>query len=247
MEILTKTDHVFESTDSCLGCGVTLGLKFILQSVENLKNTVLVVSPGEVAELGKSHLRLNVIKSDNPAATAIGIANARPDINVIVYASDGITFSTLSTVLSSEANILYICCNNSLQPGRMKEFVPLVRNASYAATASISYYEDFISKLKKSFLKTGTRFIDLLTPCPSRWGFEPSNTIEMGRMATESYLWPIYEVEKGAVSVTKTPPHNEPVKRILEILKMSLPEDKERDLQDYANRKWKALNDGKLI
>ena len=66
-------------------------------------------------------------------------------------------------------------------------------------------------------------------------------------MTTESYLWPLYEIESKQVTVTKTPPHNEAVKRLLEVLGTALPEEKERDLQDYANKKWKALNDGKLI
>ena len=151
--------------------------------------------------------------------------------------------------MSNKDNILYICYNNSLRlnPYSIKEFVPAVRNATYCATVSVAYYEDFVAKLRKSFPRTGFKFIDLLAPCPARWNFDTSNTIEIGRMITESFVWPLYEIDNGNVSVTKIPSNTDTVKRVFEILKTAAPDDKIREIQDRVNKRWKALNEGRMI
>ncbi len=247
MEVITKLDRVFESTDVCHGCGSVLGLKFVLQSLENMKNAVLVMSPGEILPMIRSRMAVNVITSRNPAATASGLARARPDMNIIAYAGDGFTNLTISSLLSASENFLYVCCNNSFLPDNsIKEFTPFVRNAAYSAAASVAYYEDFIVKLRKSFSISGFKFIDLLAPCPSKWSFDASNTIEIGRLCTETCVWPLYEIDNG-ISVTKIPSRIEPVKRLLEAVNVTAKEDALQLLQDRAGKRWKALNEGKLI
>ncbi len=249
MEILTKLDSVFEATNICTGCGSLLGLKMVLQSVE-LKNTVLILSPGEVSQISKSRPRVSLIVSKNPAATALGLAKSRQDLNIIVHAGDGITASTLPSLLSTHENILYVCYNNSMPADSSyyeKDFTHAVPNASYSATASVAYYEDFVNKIKKALSKPGFKFINLLTPCPARWKFDTSNTIEIGRVMTETSLWPLYEIENGTVSVTKMPARIEPVKRFFEIMKTQHPEEKVQELQDRANRKSKQLNEGRIL
>lgn len=251
MDILTKTDPVFESSNNCPGCGSILGLKFILQSVENLRNTVIITSPGSAALMGKAGLKVDFINSRNPVATARGLAAARPDLNIIVYSGDGFTNLNLPSILSARENILYVCYNNlgyanmDIRTGT-KEFARIVTNAVYTATASVSYYEDFVAKLKKAFSKTGFKFIDLLAPCPVLWNYDTSNTVEIGRMATESLFWPLYEVD-GTLSVTKIPPKIEPVQGYISAVKLSMHNEEVQALQDFVNKRWKSLNEGKMV
>ena len=40
----------------------------------------------------------------------------------------------------------------------------------YAATASIGYLQDFINKVERAQGVHGTRFIHVMTPCPTGWG-----------------------------------------------------------------------------
>lgn len=252
MEILAKRDGVFESSKSCPGCGSILGLKFILQAVQDTKNTVIVTSPGDIALMGMSGLKTSFINSRDPASTARGLATARPDMNVVVYSGDGFTGMNLPSLLSSRENFLYVCYNNSGYaninvPANTKEFVKLAAGAAvYAATASVAYYEDFAAKLAKAFSKPGLKFIDLLAPCPALWKYDPSNTIEVGRMATESLFWPLYEVDTN-VAVTKIPPNVEPFQRYAEMLKMHMSSGDIQAMQDYVNKRWKNLGEGKLL
>lgn len=251
MEILTKLDRVWESSH-CPGCGSILGLKFVLQALERLDNVILVTSPGEISLLAKSGLRVNVVNSRNPAATARGLAAAQHDKNVIVYAGDGFTEMTLPSIIDIKENVLYICYNNFgyslLDKMHTKEFAThFIYKANYTAIASVAYYEDFIKKLKKAFALTGLRFIDLLAPCPALWKYEPSNTIEIGRMTTESMVWPLYEITESGVSITKIPSKIETLQHFLDVLKIKMPENEVQKEQTMLNKRWKALNEGKII
>jgi pyruvate/2-oxoacid:ferredoxin oxidoreductase beta subunit len=251
MEILTKLDRVWESSH-CPGCGSILGLKFVLQTLDKLDNVILVTSPGEISFLAKAGLRVNVVNSRNPAATARGLAIAQPDKVIVVYAGDGFTDMTLSSVLEVKENVLYICYNNFgyslLNKFLIRDFAPRIAGkAGYVATASVAYYEDLIAKLKKALPMTGLRFIDLMAPCPALWKYEPSNTIEIGRMATESTLWPLYEITERGVAVTKVPAKVETLQRFLDAIHLKLPEHDMQKEQDRLNRRWRALNEGKII
>ncbi len=67
----------------------------------------------------------------------------------------------------------------------------------YAATASIAYPEDMVSKLKKAKEISGFKFLLIFTPCPTGWRYAQDNTIEMARLAVETKIFPIYEIIDG--------------------------------------------------
>jgi pyruvate/2-oxoacid:ferredoxin oxidoreductase beta subunit len=75
----------------------------------------------------------------------------------------------------------------------------------YAATASLSYPQDLVAKVKKAKGVRGTRFIHILAPCPPGWKSEDAETIELGRMAVHSRVFPLLEVEGGRWRVTVEP------------------------------------------
>jgi pyruvate/2-oxoacid:ferredoxin oxidoreductase beta subunit len=67
----------------------------------------------------------------------------------------------------------------------------------YAATASIAFPEDLMSKTRKAKNMKGFRFFHILAPCPTGWAYRSEKTIEMARLAVESRLFPLYEIENG--------------------------------------------------
>ncbi|MEZ5339202.1 MAG: thiamine pyrophosphate-dependent enzyme [bacterium] len=68
---------------------------------------------------------------------------------------------------------------------------------SYAATASVSYPVDLIDKVRRAKEGHGTRFLHILAPCPPGWKFEDERSIDMGRLAVQSRVFPLLEVEDG--------------------------------------------------
>lgn len=67
----------------------------------------------------------------------------------------------------------------------------------YAATASPAFPEDFILKMKKAKSIRGLRFIHLLSTCPPGWKLPSELSIKVARLAVETKIFPLYEIEKG--------------------------------------------------
>lgn len=81
----------------------------------------------------------------------------------------------------------------------------------YAAQASPSYWSDLVKKAQKAFEADGPAFLNVLSPCPRGWRFEPSETIEIGRLAVQTGCWPLYEIENGKLSLTYKPRQRKPI------------------------------------
>jgi pyruvate/2-oxoacid:ferredoxin oxidoreductase beta subunit len=68
----------------------------------------------------------------------------------------------------------------------------------YAATACVAYPDDLIAKVRKAKELKGTRFLQILAPCPPGWKFQDEDSIQIGRMAVQNRIFPLMEVEDGA-------------------------------------------------
>jgi pyruvate/2-oxoacid:ferredoxin oxidoreductase beta subunit len=67
----------------------------------------------------------------------------------------------------------------------------------YLATASVAYPEDIFKKAKKAKEIKGTRFLHIYAPCPSGWKSRPEDTVKLARLAVQTGVFPLYEVEDG--------------------------------------------------
>lgn len=68
----------------------------------------------------------------------------------------------------------------------------------YAATASIGFPEDMMRKFKKAGeLKGDSRFIHVLATCPTGWGIGSELSVNIARLAVQTNVFPLYEVEDG--------------------------------------------------
>lgn len=87
----------------------------------------------------------------------------------------------------------------------------------YAATACVSFPDDFLAKIKKASAVEGPSYLHVLCPCPTGWRFESSKTIEIGRLAVLTGMWVLYEVERGRPTLTYKPEKRLPVKEYLKL------------------------------
>lgn len=75
--------------------------------------------------------------------------------------------------------------------------------ASYIATACPSYPADLYDKVRKAKAKKGgTRYMHIATPCPPGWAFSAKDTVRMGRLAVETGMVVLYEIEDGEFRFT---------------------------------------------
>ncbi len=68
---------------------------------------------------------------------------------------------------------------------------------AYAATASVGYPVDLVRKVEKARAVRGTRFLHILAPCPAGWKFPDELSVEVARLAVQSRMFPLVEVERG--------------------------------------------------
>jgi len=66
----------------------------------------------------------------------------------------------------------------------------------YVATANLGYIQDFREKMKKA-LEIKPSFLQIHAPCTTTWGYPTEKTIEIAKLATDTGLWALFEIEGG--------------------------------------------------
>jgi len=100
-----------------------------------------------------------------------------------------------------------------------KDLVSIVvaHHVPYAATASISHWRDLMTKVRKALSKNGPTFLHVIAPCTRGWRFDSEKTIRMARLAVETRLFPLYEVEGGVYKITFPVSSPKPVEDYLKL------------------------------
>jgi pyruvate ferredoxin oxidoreductase beta subunit len=130
-----------------------------------------------------------------------------------------------------------------------KKNMPLIiaaHGVPYVATASISYPEDFMKKVKKAAETDGASYIHLNQPCTTGWGYDPSKTIELGRLAVETGSWALYEIVNGEFKITYKPQIRKPVNDYLNAQRRfkHLSDEQKDKIQEFINKQCNELGIG---
>ena len=86
---------------------------------------------------------------------------------------------------------------------------------AYVATAIAAEPLDFARKIERAAALKGPRLILALAPCPTGWGYDPKDTVEVGRLAVRTGIFPLKEFVDGRVLHTKVPGPRLPVEDYL--------------------------------
>lgn len=117
----------------------------------------------------------------------------------------------------------------------------------YAAQTIVGNWRDLTSKVEKALSMEGPKFINVFQPCRLGWSYDPSLTCDMGRLAADTCIWPLYEVVNGQYKITYKPKEKKSVAewvkqqgRFRHLLK---PENKQilDDIQQFTDRQWEML------
>jgi pyruvate ferredoxin oxidoreductase beta subunit len=203
------------------------------------------------------------------------------DYTVVVWAGDGgtgdIGFASLSGAAERNEDMLYVCYDNeaymntgiqrsgltpygawtTTTPSGKREFkkpVPMIvaeHNVPYVATASIAYIFDYQNKIGKAKGIKGFRYIHLLSPCPPGWRYDASLTIEIAKLAVETGIWPLYEIENGEfrlTSISKVLVDKDKRKPVEAYMKYQgrfakLSAEDVKKIQDYVDQMWEQIKE----
>jgi pyruvate ferredoxin oxidoreductase beta subunit len=120
----------------------------------------------------------------------------------------------------------------------------------YCATVNIAFLEDFKNKVKKAFETEGPSFILVFSPCPNQWKFAPHKTIEVGRLATETNFWPLYEIVDGEYKINFVPKSKVKIEEFLQtqgrfshIFKRKDKNKLIKDIQNKVDQDWERVRD----
>jgi len=146
---------------------------------------------------------------------------------VICWAGDGGTYDigmgALSAAAERNEDILYVCYDNEIYGntgGQRSSATPLgaattstptgkpevkkdvlaimaAHRIPYAASVSLAHPEDALRKFQLALEMKGFRFLHVLSPCPTGWKSEPSQGIQLIRLAVQSGLFPVLEIRDG--------------------------------------------------
>ncbi|MHB8827953.1 MAG: 3-methyl-2-oxobutanoate dehydrogenase subunit beta [Syntrophales bacterium] len=136
-----------------------------------------------------------------------------------------IGFQALSGAVERNEDFLYVCYDNeaymntgiqrssstpygawtTTTPGqdwkkmRKKNIVEalVAHRIPYVATASIAFPDDLIRKVQKAREIKGSRFLHIYASCPTGWRIPSEMSVKIARMAVQTNIFPLYEVENG--------------------------------------------------
>ncbi len=103
---------------------------------------------------------------------------------------------------------------------KQKKDMPAIASAHsipYVATSSVAYPKDVERKVKKALLIEGPKYLQIHVPCPLGWRHDPSMTIQIAKLAVETGLYPIYEIENGVVTSVLKIGKRKPVEEYLKL------------------------------
>jgi len=95
--------------------------------------------------------------------------------------------------------------------------IAVAHHIPYVATVCPSHYIDLMNKAKKAALISGPAYIHCLSPCPTGWRCAPNLSIEIGRLAVETGVFPLYEVINGKYKIQYPHRRLKPVREYLQL------------------------------
>ncbi len=95
--------------------------------------------------------------------------------------------------------------------------IVVAHNAPYVATACPSYPFDLMDKVKKGLETEGPAYVHILSVCPTGWRCLPELSVRIGRLAVETGIFPLYEVENGQYKLNFDFPKLRPIDDYLKL------------------------------
>lgn len=118
----------------------------------------------------------------------------------------------------------------------------------YAAQSTFtSNFKDLHTKAERAIYTPGAAFLNVMSPCPRGWGYDPSELMTICKLAVDTCYWPLYEVIDGKWVLNYVPRKKLPIedflrpqKRFKHLFKPGK-EELLAQFQTEVDRQWEAL------
>ncbi len=139
-------------------------------------------------------------------------------------------------------------------PGFKKDLFSIwaAHKPAYVATVIGSEPLDLARKIEKARSLKGPRMIIALAPCPTGWDYDPEHTVDIGKLAVKTGVFPLKEYIDGEVIHTKVPRQRVPVEEYLKLqgrfTHLFAPQRNDAlitEIQDKIDRYWEHITQQK--
>jgi pyruvate ferredoxin oxidoreductase beta subunit len=116
-------------------------------------------------------------------------------------------------------------------------------NIPYVATACPSYPFDLMDKVARAAAVEGPAYVHILSVCPVGWRSSSELGIEIGRLAVQTGIFPLYEIENGKYKLSVKPSRLKPVQDYLKLQGRfrHLSEETIQRIQERTDREYSEL------
>ncbi len=113
----------------------------------------------------------------------------------------------------------------------------------YVATACPSYPFDLMDKIAKGAAIDGPAYVHVLSVCPTGWRCPPELSIGIGRLAVQTGVFPLYEIEDGKYKLNVNVPKRKPVQDYLKLQGRfrHLSEETIKEIQERIDKEYTEL------
>lgn len=141
----------------------------------------------------------------------------------------------------------------SVIPGKMqpkKDLTQIIANHNIpyvAQTAPMGNFKDIYTKAEKALYTPGAAFINVIAPCPRGWRYDTPKLMDIIKLAVETCVWPLYEVEEGKLTINYKPKNKLPAEEFLKSqgrFRHMFKKGNEwmiEKFQQYVDQKWEEL------
>jgi pyruvate ferredoxin oxidoreductase beta subunit len=85
------------------------------------------------------------------------------------------------------------------------------------AQAAPHNWRDIMNKAQKAAEIKGPAFINTLSTCPRGWRTDPKDSMQLTKLAADTCVWPLFEVENGQWKLNYKPKEKLPVTEWLKV------------------------------
>ena len=199
--LITGTEPaVVERVGVGVGLGAAAGLKALMRKGKIKQEPINVIAfcgDGGGADMGLS---------------AISATLTHPDYNLLILMYDNESYANTDIQLSGSTP--YGAHTTFSPPGKLRRIMhhrwkknmagmiaaghPTCR---FVGTVCMSYPIHAMNSVRKALSIGGPTFIHSLDPCPKGWDYDPMQSHELGELAVQTGIWPLYEVEDGVLKL----------------------------------------------
>ena len=231
---------LFENT-AAVASGVESGIKVLSRKGKYTRKTKVVAMGGDggTADIGFQALSGALERGHNFIYVCF---DNEAYMNTGIQRSSATPFGASTT--TSPAGKM------SIGQTRWKKNLPAIAAAHdipYVATACHSYPFDLMTKITKAVAVEGPSYIHVLSVCPTGWRLAPELAIRAGRLAVQTGIFPLYEIEKGEYTLNFDFPQLRPIEdyfkiqgRFRHLTKETIAQIQKRVTDKYAELKEKA-------